>query len=121
MADETVQVDLDARRREEGADHRKAFLVGTLLGAGAGVVTAFLNAPRSGRATRADIQQGFERVLFKALDMRPTQTRTGADVDPVSTTELSPAAPPRVALDGAAGGVPADIVIDGPRHADLHA
>jgi len=102
-------------RRESG--HRKAFVVGTLLGAGAGVVSAFLNAPRSGRATRAGIQQGIEGVLFKVLDMRPTRSRTHADDAVVTGTHLTPADPPRVAAtDGLT-----DIVIDGPRPSDLHA
>jgi len=112
MADETVQGNPVAKRE---ADHRKAFVVGTLVGAGAGVVSAFLNAPRSGRATRAGIQQGIEGVLFKVLDMRPT--RTHADDVIVTGTTLTPADPPRVA---AADGL-TDIVIDGPRPSDLHA
>ena len=114
MADETVQ-GKQIERRESG--HRKAFVVGTLLGAGAGVVSAFLNAPRSGRATRAGIQQGIEGVLFKVLDMRPTRTRSHADDAVVTGATLTPADPPLVAAtDGLT-----DIVIDGPRPSDLHA
>lgn len=116
MADETVQTNQIERR---DADHRKAFVVGTLVGAGAGVVSAFLNAPRSGRATRAGIQQGIEGVLFKILDMRPTRSHADEVVvtGSVGTATLTPADPPRVA---AADGL-TDIVIDGPRPSDLHA
>ncbi len=115
MADESVQEVrvVSEGRREPG--HRKAFVVGALLGAGA--VSAFLNAPRSGRATRAGIQQGIEGVLFKVLDMRPTRSRTHADDAVVTGTHLTPADPPKVAAtDGLT-----DIVIDGPRPSDLHA
>lgn len=120
MADESVQVE---RVEQREGSHRKAFVVGTLLGAGAGVVSAFLNAPRSGRATRAELQQGIESVLFKVLDMRPTRTRSHADEAIVTGTTLTPADPPRVAAaDGLLGlGNADDIVIDGPRPADLHA
>lgn len=120
MADGTVQ---GAQGNQGGADHRKAFVVGAVVGAGAGVVTAFLNAPRSGRATRAGIQQGIEGVLFRVLDMRPTHAQMApayAGDDLVATTTLTPAAPPAVATT-APGAFPTDVVIDGPRHADLHA
>ena len=114
MADESVQADA-VERREDG--HRKAFVVGTLVGAGAGVISAFLNAPRSGRATRAGIQQGIEGVLFKVLDMRPTRTRADSADAVVTGTHLTPSDPPLVAAtDGLT-----DLVIDGPRPSDLHA
>lgn len=118
MADDTVQSDPVAGDERREADHRKAFVVGTIIGAGAGVVSAFLNAPRSGRATRAGIQQGIEGVLFKVLDMRPTRTHADPVADMMVTgTTLTPAAPPHVAaVDGLT-----DIVIDGPHPSDLHA
>lgn len=53
------------------SNHRKAFIVGTLLGAAAGAAAAIWNAPQSGHRTRTQIQQAFEGVLFKALDMTP--------------------------------------------------
>ena len=55
------------------SNHRKAFVVGALLGASAGAIAAFWNAPQSGRRTRDQIQQSIERVIFKALDMVPFQ------------------------------------------------
>jgi hypothetical protein len=76
--------------------HRTAFVVGALLGASAGVVAAFLNAPQSGRRTRDQIQQAAERVLFKALDIVPFQNQptdrlaTSHPVDEVVITAEPP-------------------------------
>jgi hypothetical protein len=102
---------------EGNGGHRKAFMVGTALGAAAGAGAAIWNAPRSGRATRDSIQQSIEGVLFKALDMRPWQkdagavTSVGVDTAP-AVTLASPEAP----LEP----MPADIVLDGPRPVDAH-
>ena len=52
---------------------RAAFVLGTLVGATAGISAAFRGADASGRKTRDRIQQSFEGVLFKLLDMAPYQ------------------------------------------------
>ena len=79
---------------------RKAFIVGAVVGVGAGVALAFLNAPQSGRKTRDQIQQSVERVLFRALDMVPF--RNG----PTDTVTAN-----RAAADAAESESPVDVVI----------
>jgi len=72
------------------SNHRKAFVFGVLVGASAGAVAAFWNAPQSGRRTRDQLQQSVERILFKALDMVPFQN---TPTDTVTATR--PASAPR--------------------------
>jgi hypothetical protein len=83
-------------------DSRKAFVVGAVLGAAAGTIAAFWNAPQSGHRTRTQIQQAVEGVLFKALDMTPFEPKPS---DTVTETRPSGAA---AATDMA----PADVLID---------
>ena len=72
------------------SNHRKAFVIGALLGATAGAAAAFWNAPQSGRRTRDRIQQSVERIIFKALDMVPFQN---APTDTLTASQ--PAAAPQ--------------------------
>jgi gas vesicle protein len=81
--------------------HRKAFVFGAFLGAAAGTAAAFWNAPQSGLRTRTQIQQAFEEVLFKALDMVPFENRPS---DTVTETRAASAA--------AGDSVPVDIVLE---------
>jgi hypothetical protein len=96
---------------EGNSGHRKAFLIGTLLGGAAGAGAALWNAPKSGRATRDQIQTRIEGVLFRVLDMRPSRVSSSAETPAVegeAATQLEP--------------MPMDIVLDGPRPAaDAHA
>jgi hypothetical protein len=83
-------------------DHRKAFVIGAMLGAAAGTIAAFWNAPQSGHRTRTQIQQAAEGVLFKALDMTPFEPKPS---DTVTESRIAGAAPiPDLP--------PADILID---------
>jgi len=87
--------------------HRTAFVVGVLVGASAGVVAAFLNAPQSGRRTRDQIQQAAERVIFKALDMVPWQN-TPAD----TVVANHPAAEQAAAVDIVIGSRPSEMGVN---------
>lgn len=90
------------RIRMSASRHRKAFVFGAFVGAAAGTVAAFWNAPQSGHRTRTQIQQTIERALFKALDMTPFQS------GPTDTvTENRPA----TATEPVAGEPPVDILI----------
>ncbi|OPA81085.1 gas vesicle protein [Paenibacillus selenitireducens] len=44
------------------SDKRKSFLIGALVGAAVGSVTALLLAPKSGRELRQDIKEGAQQV-----------------------------------------------------------
>ncbi len=81
------------RIRMSASRHRKAFVFGTFIGAAAGTAAAFWNAPQSGHRTRTQIQQSIERVLFKALDMTPFESRP---TDTVTENRPSTAAEPVV-------------------------
>ena len=48
-------------------------MLGTLVGATAGVVAAFRGTDLSGRKTRDHLQQSMEGVIFRLLDMAPFQ------------------------------------------------
>jgi hypothetical protein len=84
------------------SDSRKAFVVGAMLGATAGAVAAFWNAPQSGHRTRTQIQQAVEGVLFKALDMvpfEPTPSDTVTETRPAGAAPAPDLAPTDVLID----------------------
>ena len=88
---------------------RKGFVLGGLVGAG----ILIWNAPRSGRQTREQVLETFEVLLFKLLDI-PTKfvaERDGGDDVLIRTPPPAQASP--------APELPVDIVLDGPRSAEL--
>ena len=104
-----------------------AFIKGFILGGIAGAGATIWNAPQPGARTREQIQERFEAVLFKLLDMPQAlrgQAAPAAPVavvtEPVTATDmLIPPSLGEVAAEPASPPVGADIVLDGPRPADV--
>jgi hypothetical protein len=89
---------------------RKGFLLGGLVGAG----ILIWNAPQPGWRTREQVIETVESLLFKLLDM-PEKFDTARE-DGAADMVVSPAAP---APDVVEPPHLSDIVIDGPRAAEL--
>jgi hypothetical protein len=92
----------------------RAFRKGLVLGGIAGAAILIWNAPQPGWRTREQIQETFEGMLFKVLDM-PEKLR-GESGAALQDVVVEPAAPEPAPVDPP---VLSDIVIDGPRPAEL--
>ena len=80
---------------------RTVFIFGTLLGLAAGAFAAMRKSDQSARQTRDQIQQSFERILFKVLDMAPYQnkpTDTVTSTKPGAESEKDPLPPVDVVI-----------------------